>query len=130
MRVSGAMTMRLGRSRSPRRTGVKSGWTDMANLLVGVQVWWRRRSSAATGAGSAAFPLSSMRLAHRSGRRSVPASLELGDQVVHRGPPDRSCRPAEREVGVDLNAGLVPIAKQPDEQTALQFAAARPAARR
>src|ERR1700730_17100252 len=28
MRVSGAMTMRLGRSRSPMRTGVKSGWTE------------------------------------------------------------------------------------------------------
>src|SRR6266404_6151527 len=33
MRVSGAMTMRLGRSRSPMRSGVKRGWTDMTALL-------------------------------------------------------------------------------------------------
>src|ERR1700693_184839 len=33
MRVSGAMTMRLGRSRSPMRTEVKRGWTDMTALL-------------------------------------------------------------------------------------------------
>src|SRR5258706_9322449 len=33
MRVSGAMTMRLGRSRSPMRTGVKRGWTDITALL-------------------------------------------------------------------------------------------------
>src|SRR5271169_776612 len=33
MRVSGAMTIRLGRSRSPMRTGVKRGWTDMTVLL-------------------------------------------------------------------------------------------------
>src|SRR6266446_6021664 len=33
MRVSGAMTMRLGRSRSPMRIGVKRGWTDMTTLL-------------------------------------------------------------------------------------------------
>src|ERR1700675_1590824 len=33
MRVSGAITMRLGRSRSPMRTGVKRGWTDMTTLL-------------------------------------------------------------------------------------------------
>src|SRR5258708_7412953 len=33
MRVSGAMTIRLGRSRSPMRTGVKRGWTDMTALL-------------------------------------------------------------------------------------------------
>src|SRR5712671_29341 len=33
VRVSGAMTMRLGRSRSPMRTGVKRGWTDMTALL-------------------------------------------------------------------------------------------------
>jgi hypothetical protein len=31
--VSGAMTMRLGRSRSPMLTGVKRGWTDMTALL-------------------------------------------------------------------------------------------------
>src|ERR1700681_1269890 len=33
MRVSGAMTMRLGRSRSPMRRGVKRGWTDMTAPL-------------------------------------------------------------------------------------------------
>jgi hypothetical protein len=33
MRVSGAMTMRLGRSRSPMRSGVKRGWTDITALL-------------------------------------------------------------------------------------------------
>src|SRR5260370_5541938 len=33
MRVSGAMTIRLGRSRSAMRTGVKRGWTDMTALL-------------------------------------------------------------------------------------------------
>src|SRR6202521_1366245 len=33
MRVSGAMTIRLGRSRSPMRTGVKRDWTDMTALL-------------------------------------------------------------------------------------------------
>src|SRR5258706_13899273 len=34
MRVSGAMTMRLGRSRSPLWTGVKRGWTDMTALVA------------------------------------------------------------------------------------------------
>src|SRR6202049_4198454 len=34
MRVSGAMTIRLGRSRSPMRTGVKRGWTDMTAELT------------------------------------------------------------------------------------------------
>src|ERR1700731_3389736 len=33
MRVSGAMTMRLGRSRSPMRTGVKSGWMRAERVI-------------------------------------------------------------------------------------------------
>src|SRR5882672_3956159 len=35
MRVSGAMTMRLGRSTPPMRTGVKRGWGDMAGSWRG-----------------------------------------------------------------------------------------------
>src|SRR5882762_8534509 len=104
MRVSGAMTMRLGRSRSPMRTGVKRGWTDMTVLLG--------KGSSGDDDFAACSPASMKRGRQQSGRevgtygRNTSAGFFFGRLAVlarllhhrvtphHRGPRPDGVEPA------------------------------------